>query len=152
MVRARKVPQVPGNPQANYPQRVDVAARQPVRAPTGMPYRQNQQLRNAQRAVPLPQAPPPPQMQGGVEDPQSRLVQALQDARGISYDETPFDADSQRPGEPLTAGVNMGPGPGPEVLGLRTNPRVASVLAALARDTGDATMAELARIASAQDV
>ena len=30
---------------------------------------------------------------------------------------TPLFADSQRPDEPITAGIAMGPGPGPEVLG-----------------------------------
>lgn len=32
---------------------------------------------------------------------------------------TPLDAPTARPGEPLTAGIPLGPGPGPEVL---TNP------------------------------
>jgi hypothetical protein len=31
---------------------------------------------------------------------------------------TPLFADSQRPDEPITAGIAMGAGPGPEVLGL----------------------------------
>lgn len=32
---------------------------------------------------------------------------------------TPLYAPSQRPSEPITAGIAMGPGPGPEVLGAR---------------------------------
>jgi hypothetical protein len=30
---------------------------------------------------------------------------------------TPLYAPSQRPDEPITAGIAMGPGPGPEILG-----------------------------------
>ena len=33
---------------------------------------------------------------------------------------TPIGAPTMRPDEPVTAGVPMGPGPGPEVLGLKT--------------------------------
>lgn len=32
---------------------------------------------------------------------------------------TPLFAPTQRPEEPITAGIAMGPGPGPEVLGMR---------------------------------
>ena len=32
---------------------------------------------------------------------------------------TPLFAPSQRPDEPITAGITMGPGPGPEVMGAR---------------------------------
>lgn len=31
----------------------------------------------------------------------------------------PLDAPTQRPGEPLTAGLPHGPGPGPEALGVQ---------------------------------
>lgn len=34
-------------------------------------------------------------------------------------DITPLFAPTQRPEEPITAGIAMGPGPGPEVLGMR---------------------------------
>jgi hypothetical protein len=33
---------------------------------------------------------------------------------------TPLYAPSQRPDEPITAGIAMGPGPGPEVLGINS--------------------------------
>jgi len=35
---------------------------------------------------------------------------------------TPLYAPSQRPDEPITSGIAMGPGPGPEVLGMRPAP------------------------------
>lgn len=41
--------------------------------------------------------------------------QAAQSAGSI----TPLYAPSERPGEPVTAGISLGAGPGPEVLGMR---------------------------------
>ncbi len=35
---------------------------------------------------------------------------------------TPLYAPSQRPDEPITSGIAMGEGPGPEVLGMRPAP------------------------------
>lgn len=37
---------------------------------------------------------------------------------------TPLFAESQRPDEPVTAGIAMGEGPGPEALGMRPQPAV----------------------------
>lgn len=43
---------------------------------------------------------------------------------------TPLFAPSQRPGEPITAGIPMGEGPGPEALGLRpTQESLSNILA-----------------------
>jgi hypothetical protein len=39
---------------------------------------------------------------------------------------TPLYAPSQRPDEPITAGIAMGPGPGPEVLGVTQRPEALS--------------------------
>lgn len=43
----------------------------------------------------------------------------------------PFNRPSERPGEPVTAGLPLGPGPGPEALGtdLRDTPAVAELRA-----------------------
>lgn len=35
---------------------------------------------------------------------------------------TPLFAPTQRPDEPITSGIAMGPGPGPEILGMRPAP------------------------------
>jgi hypothetical protein len=88
-----------------YPQRTDLAQRraQPVRAPTGLPYGDRKALEDAQRALPLPdissEAPapqtlpvPPPGVLG------------------------PLDRPTERPNEPLTAGLSIGEGPGPEAV------------------------------------
>lgn len=45
---------------------------------------------------------------------------------------TPLDAPDDRPDEPVTAGLPLGPGPGPEAIGMGGNPsRLASYLPAL---------------------
>ena len=45
---------------------------------------------------------------------------------------TPLYAPSQRPEEPVTAGIAMGPGPGPEVLGLpQQTESLSSILATM---------------------
>jgi hypothetical protein len=75
-------------------QRVD---RQPLRAPTGLPYGEAGALMAAQRSAPLPEAPRP-----------------------SPVNITGLDAESARPGQPVTAGAPAGPGPGPEVLSTAT--------------------------------
>lgn len=58
----------------------------------------------------------------------------------------PLFGDSKRPGEPLTAGMRIGAGPGPEVL--RTGSRAARTFRQLAQVTGNARFAELAELAA----
>jgi hypothetical protein len=53
---------------------------------------------------------------------------------------TPLYAESQRPGEPITSGIAMGEGPGPEALGIaRPTEKMSDTLAKLLPfdDTGD---------------
>lgn len=159
MVRARKqkVPQVPGNPQANYPNRVDIAAhggQQPIRTPTGMAYGQAGALADAQRGAPLPQAPAQPtlpvQRSPQQQDGQARLAQAIQDAQAMGAPGAPINAPSERPHEPLTAGLPIGAGPGPSGPPPGV-PKVADTMRALAVATGDPTLRQLADIAGAEN-
>lgn len=74
---------------------------QPVRVPTGGDYGDRQQLEGAQQAVPLPQDQGP-----------APAAAAQPPAAGAA----PFPDDgifgpTARPGEPITAGVPVGPGP-----------------------------------------
>lgn len=79
-----------GAPAKAYSQRTDLAMdRSPTSVAADAPYGQGAELQAAQSAVPV--GPPP----GGV---------------------TPLNAPTQRPDEPLTAGLSTGPGPGPEAL------------------------------------
>lgn len=114
MPRKRKVPGAgadprggvrQGNPGKPYPNRSDLRA-QPVRTATGQPYGAAGAQAAAQQAVPLPQAPPA----GGAGA-------AAGGGPQYSYPEdVPNLTDpSQRPEEPLTAGMPFGPGAGPRM-------------------------------------
>lgn len=80
-------------------QRTD--SQQPVRAPSGMPYGERQQLEETQRQAPLPQGVMPPSAADG--GPNANTL-------------TPLDAPTQYPGQPVTAGVDVGAGPGSEAV------------------------------------
>jgi hypothetical protein len=128
--------------------------RQPVQAPTGQAYGQAGQQQASQRAIPLPQrqaptvsgAPTGPQQQaappaGQAAGPQDLLQVATEFDPGI----TPLTAPSERMHEPVTAGLSLGPGPGPDIFSqpARAN-RSADVLTALAQASGNDAFLELA--------
>ena len=125
------------------------SSRQPNRVPTGLPYGEATQLENAQRAAPLPGGAQPV-AQPQVNPRRQMLAQAIESARAMPNDGQPFGAPSDRPNEPITAGVDVGPGPGSEVLGYNPRTRVASTLRAIASATGDADIASLAELAGSQ--
>lgn len=70
---------------------------QPVRSAPGQPFGQRQELEQAQEAVPLP-------------DRRAQLAQAIQQAQAMPFQPVGLGAPSQRPDEPLTAGLPSGPG------------------------------------------
>jgi hypothetical protein len=74
----------------------------------GLPYGEGQALMQAQQSAPLAAAP-------SIE--QSGMPSGLASA-AASQPLTPLSAQSARPGEPVTAGAEMGAGPGMEALGL----------------------------------
>lgn len=88
----------------------------PVRAATGQQYGKATEQMAAQRALPMGPPPGPavaPPMAagaGGATPPAP--------AGPLPGELGPLDAPTSRPGEPVTAGVPVGPGPGTEVLGL----------------------------------
>ena len=112
-----------GSPgQAPRPNRSDLAASVPVAVAPGQTYGQGVEERRAQQAVPVSQPPGPPT---GAPVPTSGppggdLPQAAQTAQaqgqGPFPGEIPWLHPTQRPHEPVTAGMPTGPGPGPEVL------------------------------------
>lgn len=137
MPRRRKPAPSPGN-QGGY-------GAQPAQAPTGMPYGDRQATIESQQALPMAQVVPTGGTNGagGAPEPPNaaqRLQAAVQAARRMRPP-TPLTGPSQRPLEPLTAGMATGPGPGPEVL--RTGDRVARTYKLLSELTGDAAFAEL---------
>lgn len=94
-----------GAPGKAYAQRTDMNQnRQPIRVAAGQAYGERQAQEQAQRAVPLPAAPPvqvPPPSPAPGPAPGSFGA---------------FNRPTERPDEPLTAGMPMGPGPGPEAV------------------------------------
>lgn len=91
-----------GTPGQNYPNRGPQMT-QPVQAASGQSYGSRGTQEEAQKAIPLPApAPPPgPTAQGPV----------------TAGPLTPLNAPTQRPNEPLTQGLPMGAGAGPEIIG-----------------------------------
>jgi hypothetical protein len=124
MPRKRKTQPGPGGA---YPNRTDLT--QPVRTPTGQAYGEAQALQQAQSQQPLPQQP-------GIE-------QVLAAAQGHNFQPVGLNAPTQRPFEPITQGLPMGPGAGPEVL-RRNAPRQSEKLRQLAAQTGDNSIADMA--------
>lgn len=95
-----------GTQGAKYPNRSDLRTGPlPMSAPQGLPYGDRQKLIAAQRAVPMGPAPTP-----GVATPAP--TQAPAPVPGAN----PLIAPTNRPSEPITAGLPMGPGPGPEAI------------------------------------
>lgn len=105
----------------------------PVSTPTGKPYGEAGAMADAQRAVPL--APPPaPGAAGGSQTPPGPVPGSF----------GPFDRETENPNEPLTAGANIGPGPGMEALGGARNPTdITQSLLSMAVASGSRDLYEL---------
>jgi hypothetical protein len=82
-------------------------AKQPLRALPDAAYGEQATFRGDQQGAPMAKAQASPQ---GPPQPQADLSRVV-----------PFGADSQRGEEPVTAGADAGPGPGPEALGYGPN-------------------------------
>lgn len=106
-----------GTPGKAYGQRTDLQA---VKVAPGQQYGKATEQRKAQQAVPMAGATspgPPPAPQPAPVGPTSMMPGLAQMPAQAPGSLTPLDAPSTRPNEPLTAGMAMGPGAGPEVLG-----------------------------------
>lgn len=125
---------------------------QAPQAPNQQAYGQKNEQLQAQREMPLPQvdnkipsggAVPSPTAPSGGAGPQGPDL--LQLAREYDPGLTPLTAPTTRPNEPVTAGLTLGPGPGPEIFqapGRRV--RAADTMAMLARVSGDDTYLQMA--------
>lgn len=117
---------------------------QPAQAVASQAYGEKTEQLDAQRQMPLPQNDPgqPAAPQDGPGPPD---VLAL--AAGFQPGVVPLSAGSGRPGEPVTAGLPVGAGPGPEVLPGSLFPQRSNAaidqLQLLADITGDPYLATL---------
>jgi hypothetical protein len=91
---------------------------QPIRVVNNEPYGARAALEAAQHAIPLPNeggapsaaAPPSPAAAPATAAPEPPALAGAQ----------PFNRPTERPAEPVTAGLPSGPGPGPEALSTMT--------------------------------
>lgn len=81
----------------------------PVKVAPGEPYGQAQMLENAQRVVPLPNS-------AAVPAPAAPPTAQAAPGPPALAGQNEFAGPTQRPNEPVTAGLPTGPGPGPEIL------------------------------------
>lgn len=108
-----------------YSNRTDL--HQPVKVADGGEYGSRKMLEQAQKVVPLPQQPAIPAA-GGPPAAVSAVPPAPQP--GLSPGELDFARPTELPQEPVTNGLPMGPGAGPEALNL---PGAASTTANMLR-------------------
>ena len=153
------------------PRRGKGSRRQPARTPTGLPYGESQDSIRAQQVIPLPDnrsggpGPPPQDIQvppAGASapaatppavgaaptvgtqpavPPEQLIAQALQ-AQGAAP--VPLGAPTQRPSEPITAGLPFGPGPNQVPVSTPRRNLAAESLEAIAAATGDTELLQLA--------
>lgn len=98
---------------------------QGVKVPTGLPYGQGEQMADAQKALPLPGPGTRPQPQRAPAGPSpvpaapvDPIAAAITAAQSMPPPPGGLLAPSTR-NEPVTAGLNIGPGAGPEALPLQ---------------------------------
>ena len=143
-----------GTPGAAYPNRTDLQGQSslPARVATGQTYGKAQAQLQAQRTVPMaappqPGVPPvtaPPVGGGGMPSPGMQGGSIAPGAFG------PLDRPTERPGEPVTTGIAMGRGAGPEAMGPPpASDMVSSILQRAAAATSSATLNAMAQRASA---
>ena len=110
---------------------------QAVQTPTGLPYGEAQQLQQAQQAQPVPQAPtgPPPPVspQDALSAAKNFQMPNLGDLHGAS----------QRPNEPINAGLPGGPGAPPD-----QSQGMGAMLSRMASASNSPALAQLAARAS----
>lgn len=108
-----------GTPGTAYPNRSDLTptAPVPVQAATNQPYGEAGQQEAAQRVLPVapPPAVPSPGGGGGAPVPGGAGPGAPA-PQGPVPGQMPWTHPTQRPNEPVTAGLPTGPGAGPEAL------------------------------------
>ena len=121
---------------------------QAPQAPNAQAYGQRGEQIAAQQQMPLPQgdnkipsggaAISPAAPSGGATPPGPSDADLLAMARDFDPGITPLNAPSTRPGEPVTAGLHRGPGPGPEIFEAPGRQiRAAETLEMMARISGD---------------
>jgi hypothetical protein len=92
------------------------AATQAARYVSGLPFGQGKQTLAQQRAVPMAGTPAAQAAAAGAPAGAPASMGEAMPQPGPSV--VPLTEPTQRPNEPITAGIDMGPGPGSSVLGM----------------------------------
>jgi hypothetical protein len=150
-----------GVPRPNRSDMVTPQAPEPVSVVPGQGYGEEAQQKVAQRALPLAPtqvnvAPGSPGTTSGAGGPGAEMLGGQPPAAGPFAGElTPLTAPTNRPNEPVTAGLPIGPGPGPEAITSGVGQQgfahanVANLLSSLAQIPGAGTdIANLAAYAN----
>ena len=129
---------------------------QAPRVPNDQAYGMRNELMEAQKQMPLPDAsgagtnaapPAPPAAEVNGQAAFEEMLAKVRQMQRLSPGET-LRAPTQRPREPLTAGLPTGPGAGPVRPPTTPRAQAAELLSRLAMQTGDPKYARLARRAS----
>lgn len=124
----------------------------------GQTYGNGVEQQQLEAAMPTPNAAPATPNSGAVTPNQAQTApntapynhEAALAAASQYADQTGIlKGDTNRPNEPITAGLTRGPGPGPEALGLTRGSPTGDLLRRLSAATGDPSLAELAMKARA---
>ena len=120
---------------------------QPMRAPTGMDYGDHKALMAQESTAPMAQTPSAPQLD----------IPASPQGGGAGYQGPGMGDPSIRPDEPITHGVDIGPGAGPEALGQapageQPDGYLTSLLGRLSDSDTTGTLAQLYLIAQQRGV
>lgn len=128
---------------------------QPISAVPGQTYGAGEDQMAMQRAMPAPQVagtavaaqPSGPAASTSAGPPD--LAMLMQAAQGLQGQTGLLTQPTNRPGEPITAGLSSGPGVGPSALQMRQGSPAGEMLRRLTDATGDPSFAALARRARA---
>ncbi len=128
------------------------APAQPIGQIAGQEYGADEALMEVQRAMPAPQvtqtaaqpAASPPAGPGSGPPPGLDKAELLALAKGMSERTGLLTTPTQRPHEPVTAGLASGPGPGPEMIPLVRGTPTGDTMRRISALTGDTLFAQLA--------
>jgi hypothetical protein len=143
-----------GTPGTAYANRTDLNRSMPIETATGQGYGVAAEQQAAQRAIPVASQPTPgaqlgnpAQGPGVVPQVPATVNEQIAPELPAYPGELKFAHPTDYPNEPITAGIPMGDGPGPEAL-VSTRPTVANLLGGLASTPGaSATLLDLASAA-----
>lgn len=136
-----------------YGNRTDLNAKLPITTVPGQGYGEAAQQRAAQQAIPMgsqpvPGATAPTPAPAPQQMPQATMSDQLSTPPQAYPGELPFLHPTMHPDEPITAGIDSGPGPGSEVISGAPAPVANDLIMAARRPGASALLLDLANAAA----